>query len=53
MTIDDNLLTAQFFALWGVYYLPDCMFNYRQTENSTFHLRSQYQNFYAELLYDL
>ena len=45
VTIDDNLLTAQFLPYGGIYYLPDCMFNYRQTENSTFHLRSQYQNF--------
>ena len=44
VTIDDNLLTAQFLPYGGIYYLPDCMFNYRQTENSTFHLRSQYQN---------
>ena len=53
LPIDDNLLTAQFLPYGGIYYLPDCMFNYRQTEGSTFHLRSPYQNLYAELLYDL
>ena len=36
VTIDDNMLTAQFLPYGGVYYLPDCMFNYRQTEGSTF-----------------
>lgn len=50
VTIDDNMLTAQFLPYGGVYYLPDCMFNYRQTEGSTFHLRSQYQNFMLNAL---
>ena len=55
VTIDDNLLTAQFLPYGGIYYLPDCMFNYRQTENSTFHLRSQYQNFMLNcfMIYEL
>ena len=50
VTIDDNMLTAQFLPYGGVYYLPDCMFNYRQTEGSTFHLRSRYQNFMLNAL---
>ena len=55
VTIDDNLLTAQFLPYGSIYYLPDCMFNYRQTENSTFHLRSQYQNFMLNcfMIYEL
>ena len=28
--IIDNLLTYQFLPYGGVYYIPDCMFNYRQ-----------------------
>ena len=34
--IIDNLLTYQFLPYGGVYYIPDCMFNYRQTEDSSF-----------------
>ena len=43
--VNDNLLTFQFLPYGGIYYLPDCMFNYRQVEGSTFHRRSQYQNY--------
>ena len=43
--IIDNLLTFQFLPYGGVYYLPDCMFNYRQIEGSTYHRRSVYQNY--------
>ena len=50
VTIDDNMLTAQFLPYGGIYYLPDCMFDYRQTEGSTFHLRSPYQNYMLNAL---
>ena len=43
--INDNLLTFQFLPYGGIYYLPDCMFNYRQIEDSTYHRRSPYQNY--------
>ena len=39
-----------FLPYGGVYYLPDCMFNYRQTEGSTFHQRSPYQNYLLNAL---
>ena len=54
VTIDDNMLTAQFLPYGGIYYLPDCMFDYRQTEGSTFHLRSPYQNYMlnARMVYE-
>src|SRR5699024_6924808 len=42
--IIDNMLTFQFLPYGGIYYLPDCMFNYRQMEGSTYHRRSVYQN---------
>ncbi len=48
--IIDNLLTYQFLPYGGVYYIPDCMFNYRQTEDSTFHRRSVYQNYILNAL---
>ena len=34
--IIDNMLTYMFLPYGGVYYLPDCMFNYRQIEDSTY-----------------
>ena len=43
--INDNMLTFQFLPYGGIYYLPDCMFNYRQVEDSTYHRRSSYQNY--------
>lgn len=51
--INDNLLTFQFLPYGGIYYLPDCMFNYRQVEGSTYHRRSPYQNYIlnATMLY--
>ena len=51
--INDNLLTFQFLPYGGIYYLPDCMFNYRQIEGSTYHRRSPYQNYIlnATMLY--
>lgn len=42
--IIDNPLTFQFLPYGDIYYLPDCMFNYRQVEGSTYHRRSPYQN---------
>ena len=53
MPINDNMLTFQFLPYGGVYYLPDCMFNYRQVEGSTYHRRSPYQNYIlnATMLY--
>lgn len=42
--IIDNPLTFQFLPYGDIYYLPDCMFNYRQIEGSTYHRRSPYQN---------
>ena len=51
--IIDNLLTYQFLPYGGVYYIPDCMFNYRQTEDSTFHRRSVYQNYILNALMGL
>lgn len=42
--IIDNPLTFQFLPYGDIYYLPDCMFNYRQMEGSTYHRRSPYQN---------
>ena len=53
MPINDNMLTFQFLPYGGIYYLPDCMFNYRQVEGSSFHRRSQYQNYIlnATMLY--
>ena len=33
-----------------MYYIPDCMFNYRQMEDSTFHRRSVYQNYILNAL---
>ena len=41
--IIDNPLTFQFLPYGDIYYLPDCMFNYRQIEGSTYHRRSPYQ----------
>ena len=53
MPINDNMLTFQFLPYGGIYYLPDCMFNYRQVEGSTYHRRSPYQNYIlnATMLY--
>ena len=48
--IIDNLLTYQFLTYGGVYYIPDCMFNYRQPYDSTFHRRSVYQNYILNAL---
>ena len=48
--IIDNMLTYMFLPYGGIYYLPDCMFNYRQTEDSTFHRRSVYQNYILNAL---
>lgn len=42
--IIDNPLTFQFLPYGDIYYLPDCMFNYRQMGDSTYHRRSPYQN---------
>ena len=51
--IIDNMLTFMFLPYGGIYYLPDCMFAYRQMEGSTFHRRSVYQNYIlnATMLY--
>ena len=48
--IIDNMLTFQFLPYGGVYYLPDCMFHYRQIEGSTYHRRSVYQNYILNAL---
>lgn len=48
--IIDNMLTFQFLPYGGIYYLPDCMFNYRQMEGSTYHRRSVYQNYILNAL---
>lgn len=48
--IIDNMLTYQFLPYGGIYYLPDCMFNYRQMEDSTYHRRSVYQNYILNAL---
>lgn len=48
--IIDNMLTYQFLPYGGIYYLPDCMFNYRQMEDSTYHRRSEYQNYILNAL---
>lgn len=48
--IIDNMLTYMFLPYGGVYYLPDCMFNYRQIEGSTYHRRSVYQNYILNAL---
>jgi len=37
LTMDDNFLTFQMLQYGGLYYLPDCMFYYRQVPNSTWH----------------
>lgn len=50
VTIDDNLLTFQFLPYGDIYYLPDCMFNYRQSDTGTFHQRSPYQNYMLNAL---
>lgn len=50
MPINDNMLTFQFLPYGGIYYLPDCMFNYRQVEGSSFHRRSQYQNYILNVI---
>ena len=50
MQIIDNMLTFQFLPYGGVYYLPDCMFHYRQIEGSTYHRRSVYQNYILNAL---
>ena len=42
--IIDNPLTFQFLPYGDIYYLPDCMFHYRQMGDSTYHRRSPYQN---------
>ena len=48
--IIDNMLTFQFLPYGGIYYLPDCMFHYRQMEGSTYHRRSVYQNYILNAL---
>lgn len=48
--IIDNLLTYQFLPYGGVYYIPDCMFNYRQTEDSTFPPPQRLPELYPERL---